>query len=268
MTGIWQQFGGFVQVGENLSDQRMAEFHDAGGRWLVVLLYGDDASGPWNAANIETLKTRAHAHGLAVGGWFNVFGEDADDAANAINLLARQHNLALVMLDCEDAYQGAGAEKLPELLREVRARLATWPLGVSPKAVDDSMIWNGRGVTPQRSCYYQRVRVCPQWYSGQYLKDLGHGPEAQMQFLQAEQPGNINFADPAGPSGRSVPLSYVHPVLEATGLEGSNLVDELARVAICKRYGFTYGLSVYNMENLSAADLASLAGERGRLFLT
>lgn len=259
---IWQRVGGFVYNGVNLTEQQVAAFADAGGGWIVPVIYGDDVAGPGNLELLPTFKAWGAAHNVTVGGWFNGFGASPTvDAAN-ITALVRQHALTLVILDLEGAYQGVGAELQVELVNAVRHASPGVDLGVSTNGLDNSRIWNGRGVTPQESFAKLGVRVLPQAYSAYYAKDAHTAPDVVMKWLQQHGASDPNFADPAGPHGRGVPLSTVHFTVECTGEEGSDLADEQMRLHAAKQYGFTIGYSLYTLERAPASDLVLVKAAR------
>lgn len=272
MPTIFQQLGGYVDTAENLSDQTLSLFAAAGGGWIVPVLYGDTGSAPWNLANLDHVKTAAAAHGVKTGGWFNGWAHDPIEDAIAITDIVKTNGLALTVLDLEAAYQAPGGnpELMPVLVQEVHDRLlAGAPICVSTNGLNNSMIYNGRVLTPPQSFYDLGIRVAPQWYSAYYAQDGNTTPQARMKWLKEFGGSDFNFEDPdATKTGhRGVPLSYVHPTVEATGEEGSSLLTELGDLDAARAYGLTPGISIYTLENTPDADLDLLAKVRGRLFL-
>jgi hypothetical protein len=265
----WRTLGGFIYTGQNLTDAHLAKFASAGGKWLAPVLYGDDAAGPWNLANVGALKTRAAKCGLTVGGWFNCAGGDPTKDAAAIAKIVTDKGLSPVVLDLEAAYQWPSGhpELMPTLLKALRTKLPNAQIAVSTNGLNNAMIWNGRTLSPPQSFYDLGVRVLPQCYSWMWANDGSYRPDNLMAWLKKYGATDGNFADPSGPYGRGVPLSFVHPTLEVTGMEGSSLTEELKWCRAAKVYGLTLGLSIYTLEAISESDWALLAAERGTLFL-
>ncbi len=273
MTTVWQQLGAFVSAGVNLREDQLASFAQSGGRWIVPVLYGDDATGPWNLANIEGLKGRADHYGVATGGWFNCWNKlSADQEAANIAAIVKEHQLKLAVLDCELAFQYPVGDPsaLAPLLRALRALLPSESIAVSTNSLNDSFIYNGRTLTPPQSFYDLGVRVLPQWYnSPAYGQGTWTRPDQNMQWLKANGATNGNFRDSNAPkvSYRGVPLSYVHGTLEGTGLEGADLAAALVQLRAARAFGYTYGWSYYLLENAPPGDFSLMAAERGVTFL-
>lgn len=286
MTTVWQQLGGFVETAQNLGEDRVAAFADVGGRWVAPVLYGDQASGPWNLEHIEETKQSCARHGVAVGGWFNCWAGDPLLDAAAIAAITLQHQLKPCVIDLEAAYQFPnGHGDMPKLVAELRRLLGrSWPIAVSTNGMNNSMIWNGRTLSPARSFYALGIRVLPQWYSWEWGDsndplDLQAQPVAgdtrpdkNMRWLKVFGGSDFNFRDPTARvvSYRGLPLSFVHGTVEATGTEGASLADELRWVTASQAYGYTTGLSYYLLEAAPNfdADMALLRAVRGKLFLT
>jgi|SRR5581483_1239085 len=272
MTNIWQQHGSFVATGENLSPDTVKRYSEAGGRWYVPVIYGDSASGPWNLSNIEYLKSMGNEYGVAVGGWYNGFGYDPKNDADAIATIHQENGLRLIILDLEAAYQypGGNPNLMPILVKELRNKLPKADIGVSTNGLNNSMIFNGRTLTPPQSFYDLAIRVLPQWYNAPvYGQGPWTRPDANMNWLKTNGTTDYNFFDLTTPnkSKRGVPLSYVHGTLEATGLEGSDLATELAQLRAAKNYGYTYGWSIYLLENTPYSDFDLIEAENGKTFL-
>jgi hypothetical protein len=232
---------------------------------VVPVLLGDDSQGPTNIAEIEQIKAKCAQAGIRCGGWFNGWGEPASMLAPKVAELAIKHKLQPVVLDLEASYKDANAPKMPELLAECRKLMPARPIAVTSFGFfDRAMIWNGRTLTPPRSFYDMKVRAMPQWYpqySPKYAADWC------MDDLKTHGSTDGNIRDDTAPGKRGVPLPYVHGVVEATGVEGTVLADVLAQVRAAKAHGFTYGFSIYTLENVSEDDFNLLAAERGKLFL-
>lgn len=276
MSTIWQRLGAFVATGENLTDDRISAFATAGGSWLCPVVYGDDASGPWNLAHLDDLARRAASfktvgtkRGVQVGAWCNCFGGDPQTDARRIAQIVTDHRLRLCILDLEAAYQypQGNADLMPQLVAAVRHLLPTVNLAVSTNGLNNSMIWNGRTLTPPRSFFDLGVRILPQWYEWMAAVDPSTRPDVNMKWLKEHGASDGNFADKTAPNGRGCSLSYVHGTLESTGLEGSHLDRELDYLHAARAFGLTPGWSIYTLENATEADLTLMAFERGKSFL-
>lgn len=267
---IWQQLGAFVITVQNLSDWHLDKFRDAHGSWIVPVVYGDNASGPWNRDHLADLKLRCAHRGIKVGGWFNGWGAEPKLDASAITQVAAQNNLTLLILDLESPYQWPGGEPglMPSLVRELRVLNPKADIAVTTNAMTNAMIWNGRTLAVPLSFYDLGIRVIPQWYSWLYYKDNAYLPARQMQWLRDVSPNDGNFRDnnASKTAHRGLPLSFVHGVLETTGLEGASLSDELARVAEAKQFGYTTGISIYSLENAPQGDFDLLHQYYGKLY--
>lgn len=251
-----------MQTGENLSRATTHAFGVTGGGWIAPLVYGDDASGPWNREHFRQLKQLAADEGVGCGAWFNVFGgdphEDAREITKLASLLAPSGPL---IVDCETAYRypAPGWPLLPSLLAELRS-LTAREIGISTDGLNASGVWNGRTIprNTQRqllSCFRLGIRVLPQWYVGSPHDDGAWArPDGNMVWLQANGAKDGNFADASAPNGRGVPLSYVHGTLEVTGLEGADLYHGLVLLDNARKAGFTKGYSLYNLENMPDSD--------------
>jgi hypothetical protein len=267
----FRSLGAFVYSGVNLGDDQLNAFSAAGGRWFAPVIYGDDAAGPWNVANLEQLKSRARPRNLEVAGWFNVTGGDNEKYASDIAAMAKKHGLPLVILDAELAYQypAPGCSMMPDLLKRIRSKLPTTDLLLSSLGPNDSYIYNGRTLAPAQSMYDLGWRHAPQWYSSYYGRDGNTAPAARMKWLKEQGPNSMNVRDSNAPKSgyRGLPLSYVHPTVEATNLEGSDLKTELNDLTTARSYGLTNGFSYYYLEHREAPDdMKLLAAVRGKLF--
>lgn len=264
---IWQQLGAYVAAGKNLSTHHLDQFAKVGGKWIVPVLYGDDADGPWNRDNIERMKADAGARGIKVGGWFNCWGGGAETDATNIAAIVNAHNLDPVILDLEASYQypHGNFAVLPYLMKAVRNHLPTKNLCISTNGLNDSMIWNGRPL--KESARRLGYRVSPQWYNSPNYSGCWTDPVCNMKWLK-EEGYKDNLYDPYYANKRAVALSYVHPVLEPTGVEGSTLWAELNRLAMAKTYGFTTGFQLYLLERVPDEDWPIVAARRGTLYLT
>ncbi len=273
---LWQNLGGWIDTGANVGD-KVAKFAGVGGKWAVVVIYRDDAAGPWNRDHFEdTLRPECNHHGVLLGGWCNGFGGDPAEDAAGISALVKQFGLKLVILDLESAYQwpGGDATLAPRLCEELRNRHSDLEIGLTTNGFNNSGIWNGRSLKSGRSMWDLRVRIIPQAYDAYYQVDGSTRPDTVMKWLKEQGPTDQNMARKGKPS-RGVPLSTVHFVVEATGLDvgvvpgstGSHLVVELADLAVAKKYGLTPGLSYYLIENAPDPDWSLLAAVRGKLYL-
>ena len=264
---IWQGLGGMVYTGSNLSEDTLAEFESVGGSWITPVLYGDDAAGPWNLANLGgVLIPAAHRHNLSVGGWFNVTAGDPEVDATNIAAIVKVYNLKLAILDAEAAYQ-KNPDVFPHLLKDVRVKLPIANLAVSTNSLNDSLIWNGRGLKPPESARRLGYRVLPQWYNSPSYSGCWCDPVCNMAFLR-DQGMKDNFFDPTYLNHRAVALSYVHGTAEVTNEEGAVLETALPRFVEAKPYGLTYGLVLYTLENTPGTnDLQLVKKYRNILYL-
>lgn len=266
MTSVWQQLGGLVYTGRDLSREQVEKFKAVGGRWVAPWLYQDDAV----AGENRRLLGLWHSWGVAVGGCMNCTGGSPADDARNIAQLATELELAVVILDLESPYQYPEGDStlMPELVRALRARLPKVELCVSTNGLNDASIWNGRTLKPPRSFYDLGVRVSPQWYNApRYAGSCWADPVCNMRWLKEHGHTDPNFRDPDQRYKRGVPLSFVHPSVEPTGVEGAELAGELAHVWEARQYGFTTGLNLYALERTPDADWPLLERWRGRLWL-
>jgi hypothetical protein len=263
---LWQQLGGFVDTAENLSDDTLARFAAVGGAWIVPILYGDTSAAPYNLTYIESIKQQAARHGVKVGCWANGWAGDPQADATNIAAIATGHSLDPIILDCEAAYQ-KNPDVLPHLLKNVRVALPKANLCVSTNSLNDSLIWNGRGLTPQESARRLGYRVAPQWYSSPNYTGCWTDPVCNMEWLAGPGGSTDNLRDITYANKRAVPLSYVHPTLETTGLEQADLAFSLRQLALAKQHGFTQGLSLYLLENAPDTDFTLVGSYRGKLYL-
>jgi|SRR5215831_285104 len=265
----FRALGAFVYTAENLSDAQLDAFAAIGGRWFAPVIYEDDAAGPWNQANLTKLQNRANSRGLEVAGWFNVTNKQTNDRyARDIAALAKTYQLPKVIIDAELAYQypSPGCQVLPELLQKIRTALPSVDLLLSSLGPNNAYIYNGRTLTPPKSMYDLGWRHAPQWYSSYYNKD-GRTPQDRMSWLRANAHTDFNIKDDTAPNKRGLPLSYVHPTVEATGLEGSDLEQELRDLKQSQVYGFTAGFSYYTLEHAPPKDFDILRRYRNILYV-
>lgn len=267
---VWQQLGAFVYTGANLTGEKVSKFASVGGKWIAPVIYNDDAAGPWNRENFGYLKSEFTRYGIQTWGWFNGNGGDPFADADNIASMYRDYGLGGIILDLELQYQypQGDANKMPLLASRLRDNLPTAEIGVSTNGMNSSMIWNGRILNPPRSFYDLGIRVLPQWYTAYYDRD-GKTPQVQMKFLQEGGASDFNFRDGNAKRTRyrGLPLSYVHPTLEVTGLEGSDLQREINDTIAARKYGYTTGISIYYLESTLDSDFQLLKDMRGRLFL-
>jgi hypothetical protein len=263
---LWQQLGGLVYTGENLSRDQVTKFKAVGGSWVAPWLYHDDVVADYNLAHVEQWRQ----WGVIVGGCFNCFGGNPETDATNIARIVTDHALPLAIIDLEAAYQypGGNANLMPDLTARLRAKLPRTELCVSTNGLNGASIWNGRTLSPPRSFYDLGVRVAPQWYSSpRYEGSCWASPVCNMRWLTEHGHVDGNFHDPDQRYGRGVPLSYVHPSLEPTGVEDADLAASLIETDKARGYGFTVGLNLYALERVPAPDWPLLDRWRGRLWL-
>jgi len=268
MYNRFRALGAFVYTAQNLTDDQLHRFAWAGGKWICPVIYGDDAAGPWNVANLTKLQNRANSIGLEVAGWFNVTNDKpSGQDATAIAKIVKNYHLPLVILDAELQYQypASGCQVLPTLLQQVRAQLPNIDLMLSSLGPNNAYIYNGRTLAPPKSMYDLGWRHAPQWYSSYYARD-GRTPQERMKWMKANASTDFNIRDSTAPNSRGLPLSYIHPTTEATGLEGSNLAQECLDIKASKAFGFTAGISYYTLENGPPSDMNILRSYKGVLF--
>lgn len=263
-----QGLGAFVVTAKNLSMETVKQFKKIGGIWIAPVIYNDDASGPdnrnWLAQNASYLQEI----GILPWGWFN--GNGGYPPSDALNIAALAHQFGLkgIILDLESQYQypEGNANLMPQLVYELRklCPIGSMEISVSTNSMNGSMIWNGRVLTVPQSFYDLKIRVMPQWYSSYYAKS-GKTPQFEMQWLKlhGNTDGNFKSINAKKTNYRGLPLSYVHPTLEVTGLEGSSLSQELADCKEAEKYGLTPGISIYTLENMPDSDLKLLELSRG-----
>lgn len=274
----FQQLGAFVAVGQNLTDQQLASFAAAGGRWIVVLVaqlgYPDDhdPSAQWNLGNIESLKGRAARYGISTGGWFNgwvggIQGTTPTQDAQKIADIVHAHNLGPVVLDLESPYR-AQPQAFAELILQTRRLLPTRGLGVSTNEPNDSLIYNGGLFGIGASLRRLGVKLLPQWYNAPaYGQGTWMRPDSTMEWIVAHG-FEDNWFDPFWVNRRAVPLSGVHGTLEVTGLEGADLAAEISEMRRAKtNFNYTPGMSIYTLETTPPGDFYLLSLLRGYLFL-
>ena len=266
----FRALGAFVYTAQNLTDAQLNSFRAIGGSWICPVIYGDDAAGPWNVKNLTRLQNRAQTIGLEVAGWFNVTNDKpvGTDVTNIAKIVKNYH-LPLAIVDAELAYQypAPGCMVLPELMQKLRAQLPATDLMLSSLGPNDAYIYNGKTLTPQRSMYDLGWRHAPQWYSGYYNRDGNTTPQARMKWLKENASKNENIRDATAPNGRGLPLSYIHPTTEATGMENSNLQQELEDIKQSQLYGMTAGISYYTLEKAPPGDMQLLRKYKGVLYI-
>jgi hypothetical protein len=264
----WTALGALVYTGENLSDDTLDHFVWAGGRWITPVIFNDDTAGPGNLALLPHWQERGD---IMVGGWFNGVGGDPVVDAQSIGTLVNTHRLPLAVLDLEAAYQypRGDANLMPVLVYELRKRQPGLLIGVSTNGLNGSMIWNGRTLPApngRKTMYDLGVRLLPQWCYGPAYTGCWVDPVCNMTWLKEKGPTDGNMARKGVPS-RAVPLSYVHPTVEGTGIEGADLAAGLEKLKAARKYGLTLGLSYYTLERAPASDLELLASVRGTLYV-
>jgi hypothetical protein len=270
-TFSWQYLGGWVVTISSISDDVLDRFAAVGGKWLVVVLINDDASGPENRRLIDSFKLRCYSRGIAVGLWANGLGGDPVTDAEVISQFGFDHALYPIIVDCEGPYQWPSGKPdlLPQLLYELRKHfpLGTRPIGHTTNSLNDSQIFNG-GSTG----FSHRdlgVRVLAQWYNSPvYGMGTWTQPDGNMEWL-LEHGMEDNLHDPGYPDGRALPLSWVKGMFEVTGLEGADLASWLPRCVEAKKSGYNYGISLYTLDRLAETpepDISTVAKYRGVLY--
>ena len=276
MATRWQQLGGFVGEGFDLSYEQLEDFHRVGGRWIAVLLaqlgypYDHDPACTRNVAALLHIKEWCQQLGIACGGWFvgwagGELNQSPAEDAEQVRRMVQGFNLGPVILNCENAYQNYPQE-LPKLLYETRLRLKTRSIGVSTNSPNDSLIWNGGLLGHKACCHALSIKMLPQWYSSPNYSGPWFHPDLNMAWLK-DHGMEDNFYCSVRKNHRAVAQSEVHGTLEVTGLEGSSLAISLAELNAATQYGFTKGFSVYLLESMPHEDFGRLASVAGKLFL-
>lgn len=268
-TGFsWQQLGAFIATGQNVSDSHLDKFAAVGGKWVIPVLYGDDAGGVWNRANITSFQARCRARDIRVGLWASCHGGDPVKMIREIDAFVKAHKIPFVVLNAEGAYQLN--TELAKLMREARK---TWPkgtlaIGHSTNSMNDSQVYNGRiGGAPapgEQSFRDQNIHVLPQWYS--WVPGPWQHADQNMAWVTSD--GMLdNWRDEGYADKRAVAKSQIHGTLEVTGLEGASLKQSIEECLRAKRdHGLVKGISIYNLENTPEGDWALLKAQRGVLF--
>lgn len=267
----WQGLGAFCADAANLSQQNIADFADAGGCWVALLVQGDDHNTPGNIDLLTELQNELHARNIALWGWHNYWGEDADHFAVILHELQEQYGLGNHILDCEAAVQGN--TKMSQVALAVHQRIGPG-FGVSTNSLNDSVVYNGRldGVDPAlwQSFRQLQIRVLPQWYQSPLYSGTWVDPVENMQWLQSEAGASDNLHDARAAKWgyHAVPLSYVHPTGEGTGIEGASWQQFLDKCVEAQKFGLTKGISYYLLEESSTVqDMAIVKQYRGKLYV-
>jgi hypothetical protein len=266
MATIWQQLGAFVVTVENLSNEALDRFAQAGGRWIVPVTFGDSSSGPYNVELLPSLKARARARGITTGIWVNGWGEEPSELVSPTRKLAEELALRPVIFDLEGAdYKNENAPKFPAMLQEARRQMPGRAIGASTTGfADRAMIWNGRTLVPPKSLYDLKVRWLPQWY---YRDDGKFRADWSTNDLRENGPTDGNIRDVGAPGNRGIPLPYVHGTLYVTGVYEHSLAEGIEDVRRAKGVGFSWGFSIYPLERATESDFDLLATVRDELFL-
>lgn len=269
-VSIWQRLGAFLYSGENLREDTLRLFAKAGGAWIAPVVIHDDAAGPWNVAHLDELRLRFADQGIQTWCWFVGRGGNPVKDAQLVGDMVNGHGLTGCILNLEAEYQYPTGDPnlMPLLVKELRKRQPTLPIAVSTNGLNSASIWNGRTLTPISSFYDLGIRVAPQAYSAYYSKDGHTRPDYVMQWLKDHEHTDGNFRDVDAPYQRSVPLSYVHFTVEASGIEGSDLADEIHWLRVAQRIApGMIGYSLYTLERMPAGDWPLIAATRGSLYL-
>jgi hypothetical protein len=274
---IWQQLGAFISIGENLSNEHLDKFAACGGRWVVPVLYNDNAGAVWNLKNIDALRARCSTRGIRCGGWYNYFGDEPVAYAAAVAKIASgQPGPVIIDAEASVQYPVGKPEMLAPVTLELRRALPKRSIAVSSLGPSDAFIYNGRTKAdgsfvpaPDRKSFYDlQIRLLPQWYEAWIGTKGWEWPEARMAWLRDHGAVDMNCMDITAPKHRGLPQAYVHGTGEVTGVEGSNLKWFLDRMTTTRAAGLHgFGISVYILENMSDEDFALLSAQRGKLFL-
>lgn len=274
MATRFQQLGFFSAVLENLTEGHIRRFAQEGGRWGVALMDQLQSvrsdSVEYNRAHIKEYRDLCIKYDVAPGVWVNGWGKDPLIDANIVAELVHTKDLRPVVLDLEAPYQHGNqfvdpetrkivkgnADLMPALLKALRPLIPGTSIAVSTNAMNESGIF--------RDFRTLGIRCLPQWYSAYYKKDGNYSPTAQMAWQQKYGTTSWNFENGGV---RGLPLSYIHGTLEVTGLEGSSLADEINEVRKSRIDGYTYGWSIYLLENIQEEDWKLIAAERGITYL-
>jgi hypothetical protein len=260
-----------VYSGVNLSTDTIQKFAGVGGRWVAPVIYGDDTAGPGNTALLPWLKGFCAPLMVDVWGWMNGAGGDPVKDAQTVGDLVNSHGLHGAILDLEAAYQypHGDANLMPILVSELRKRQPSLPIAVSTNGLNGSMIWNGRTLpapNARKTMFDYGVRLMPQWCYGPAYTGCWVDPVCNMTWLKQKGASDGNMMRQGIPA-RAVPMSYVHPTLEVTGLEGADLKSGLQKLQAAKSQGYSKGLSIYTLEVTPDSDFDLLKSVRGVLYV-
>lgn len=267
----WRQLGAFIVSLRAVSDDMLDEFAAIGGRWVVPVVYNDPTVESDNRMLLPSFIPRARERGIRVGGWFNTYGEDAAKYAADIKRITFNHSLALVVVDAEAAYQGN--TKMAVLVDELRKVFpaGTKAIGVSTNAANDSVVYNGRqGAYPApkgQSFRAKNVHLLPQWYSAPRYWGIWTHADQNMEWVHHH--GMLdNWEDASFPDSRAVRKDMIHGTLEVTGVESAVLKTSIDECIIArKQWGLGFGISLYMLENMPAADYALVHAQKGILYV-
>ena len=273
----WTHLGAFSANIGNVSPAQLDGFADAGGRWIIPVLYNDESSAEKNLAELPQKKLWFASKGIRTGCWANVYGDDPDKACADVKAIVTKYGLSPVVFDAEIAYQGN--TKMAELAESMRK---TWPLGtkalaVSTNAPNDSCVYNGRtGPYPapvNKSFRTKNIHLLPQWYSAKkadgswlYWGKWTHADQT-MEWVQSN--GMLdNWEDLGQNDHRAIkPGTMIHGTLEVTGLENASLQESIDECVVARQhYGLGKGISIYLLENTPVADFPRLKAQQGYLY--
>lgn len=265
MATLWQRLGAFSVEVAAISPEQIKKFAEVGGHTIIPVVFGEDYMEEPNQKHLPRLKELCAPYKIKVGGWFNCWVEDEKELADRITALTKKFQLSPVVLDLEYGYKDQYAHKMPRLLKELRTRMPVRAMAVTSYGyLDRGMIWNGRTLDPPQSFYALGVRYIPQWY---YRYDGRYWPSWCMKDLKFNGPWDGNILDNEAPNRLGVPLSYVHGLLMATGVEDHSLKEGIADLYLAQHYGFTKGFFVYTLERMPEEDFKHLAAVRGIFYL-
>lgn len=273
----WMQLGAFTANIGNITEGQLDAFADAGGRWIIPVLYNDQDSAAKNLAELPQKKAWFASKGIRTGCWANVYGGDPDQACADVKAIVSQYGLSPVVFDAEIAYQGN--TKMAALAESIRK---TWPVGtkavaVSTNSPNDSVVYNGRlGAYPAptlRSFRAKNIHLLPQWYSARNedgsWKYVGRWTHADQTMEWVQSHGMLdNWQDLGYSDQRAIrPSTMIHGTLEVTGLENAVLQDSINECVTARQnYGLGKGVSIYLLENTPAADFVRLKAQAGYLY--
>lgn len=265
----WQQLGAFVANVGNLSDDKIRQFAQVGGRWIAVLGYNDVAAGD-NLAQLPALRQKLAPYGVRLGLWANYYGGDpALYAQDTKDIVSAHSPMAFVIGDAENSYQDN--TKMSYLTSELRKQfpLGTKALAISTNSPNDSVVYNGR-LTGYSDPYVesfrkQNIHLLPQWYLSPLYWGPWHLADATMSWVK-DHGMQDNWEDDSYADHRAVTMAQIHGTVEPTGVEDADLPGALDLMVKAKSVGYGKGLSIYLLERTPASDFTAIGAQRGILY--